>query len=236
MSKALENLSGRERRINLAKRAYDQIKEAIVYVKIRPGDALSENTLANALDMSRTPVREALKELANEGLVEISPGRGAFVKDVSIKDIEEICELRTVLECQAAITAVNNITDSEIRAEEDVWLGFREKVKKGEKIDWETISRHDNEFHFLIINKCENARLKNIMNTLSYQSLRYQVMAAQTLNNVDETIRLQLEVIDLLKERDIDKLVSNLKVHIEGTKEIIIKDIKNQMTAPSLFK
>jgi DNA-binding GntR family transcriptional regulator len=230
MSTALENLSGRERRINLAKRAYDQLKEAIVFGKIRPGDALSENILANALDMSRTPVREALKELANEGLVEISPGRGAFVKEVSIKDIEEICELRTVLECQAAKTAIHNITDSEIRGEEDVWRSFMERVKKGDIIDWETISRHDNEFHSLIIDKCENARLKSIMNTLSSQSLRYQVMAAQALNNVDETIRLQLEVIDLLKERDVDKLVANLKVHIEGTKEIIVKEISRSVS------
>ena len=227
MSKALEKL-GLEKRLNLAELAYNQIKEAIVFVKISPGYALSENTLANALEMSRTPVREALKMLAQEGLVEILPGRGAFAKEVSVQDLEEICELRTVLECQAAKTAINNFTDSEIQAEEEIWLGFLEKVKQGEKIDWETISRHDNQFHSLMINKCENTRLKNIMNVLMYQSLRYQVMAAQALNNVEKTIGLQLEVISLLKERDVDKLVANLRVHIEGTKEIIIKDISSK--------
>lgn len=233
MNKSLDNL-GLGKRSNLAQLAYDQIKEAIVFVKISPGCALSENTLANALEMSRTPVREALKMLAQEGLVEILPGIGAFAKEVSVNDLEEICELRMVLECQAAKTAINNITDSEIQAEEEIWLGFMEKVKKGEKIDWETLSRHDNQFHSLMINKCENARLKSIMSVLMSQNLRYQVMAAQALNNAEETIRLQLEVISLLKERDMDKLVTNLKSHIEGTKEIIIKDITSKSLSKQL--
>lgn len=224
MNKTLDNLD-LDKRLNLAQTAYERIKEAIVFAKISPGSALSENALANALDMSRTPVREALKMLAQDGLVDIIPGMGAFARDVSIKDLEEICELRMVLECQAAKTAIKNITDSEIKAEEDIWLGFMEKVKRGEHIDWETLSRYDNKFHFLLINKCDNSRLIAIMNTLMDQSLRYQVMAAQALNNAEETIRLQLEVISLLKERNADKLVENLKDHIEGTKDIIIRDL-----------
>lgn len=227
MSDAFNNLD-LDKRLNLARTAYERIKEAIVFAKIKPGSALSENALANALDMSRTPVREALKMLAQEGLVDIVPGLGAFAREVSVKDLEEICELRMVLECQAAKTAIKNITDSEIKAEEDTWLGFMEKVKRGEHIDWETLSRYDNKFHSFLINKCDNSRLIAIMNTLMDQSLRYQVMAAQALNNAEETIRLQLEVISLLKERDPDKLAENLKQHIEGTKEIILRDLQKK--------
>jgi DNA-binding GntR family transcriptional regulator len=208
---------------NLAKSAYRQIKEAIIYARFRPRDALSENMLAGALGMSRTPVREALKELANEGLVEILPGRGAFVRPISLKDLCEIYELRQILESEAIKTAVHNISDAEILKQEKVWLSHLNGIKRGEEISWESISLHDNQLHNLIIHNCDNNRLKAVMEVLNDHNLRYQLVAAKALGFPEETIRQHLEIINLIKNREIKKLPDVLQSHIELAKEIIMR-------------
>ena len=86
------------RKPNLSERAYEQIKDALCKGKIAAGDILSESQLAEELDMSRTPVREALRILASEGWVEIRRGIGAYVKAPSSKDMEDLYEVRCLLE------------------------------------------------------------------------------------------------------------------------------------------
>ena len=101
-------------RLTLSQRAYEAIKEALCQGKFSPGDILSESQLAAQLGMSRTPVREALRTLASEDWLEIRNGIGAYVKPLSAKDIEDLYEVRCLLEVQAARTAVSRITEEEI--------------------------------------------------------------------------------------------------------------------------
>lgn len=222
MVKRWENMQ-KDKRCNLAQSAYKQIKEAIIYTQFKPRDSLSENMLASVLEMSRTPVREALKELANEDFVEILPGKGAFVKPISLKDLREIYELRVLLEGEAARSAVANITDNEITELERVWTSFLARANNGEELSWETISRHDNQLHNLIINKCDNNRLKAFMALLKEHNLRYQFLAAKALGYPKETIRQHLEIINLIKNKENERLPEVLKKHIEFSKDIIIE-------------
>lgn len=103
-----------KRRTNLSEQAYNQIKDAICAGRIAPGDILSESRLAEDLGMSRTPVREALRSLASEGFLEIKNGVGAYVKPLSSKDMENLYEIRCLLEMQAIKTSIYRITDQEI--------------------------------------------------------------------------------------------------------------------------
>ncbi len=217
-----------KKKSNLARIAYDQIKEAIIYAKFRPGDVLSENMLAGVLNMSRTPVREALKELAGEGLVEIMPGRGGIVTHISWQDLKEIYELRYALESLAAETAIDHIQDEEIDELERKWQGLLDDLKKGKKIEWERVSLYDNELHSLIIDRCENGRLKGIMSVLNQQTLRFQLLSAQALGDPENTVRQHLEITALLRSRDREKLIPVLRRHIEMAMENI--------TTKSIFK
>jgi len=223
LSARVEAFRSKGKKSNLAQVAYDQIKEAIVTAKLKPGDSISENMLASVLEMSRTPVREALKELESENLVGIMPGRGAFVKDISLKDLREIFELRRELECFAADSAIQNITGAEIQELENVWLSFKEQVRQQKQIEWETISRSDNQLHTLIINKCNNSHLKGFMGVLSQQILRYQLLTAQALGDLEDTIRQHLEIIALIKAKNTEKLIPALREHIEAAEKIIIR-------------
>ena len=96
----------------LADRAYVQLRDLIITLRIRPGDPIDEDRLGEALQMGRTPVREAVKRLALEGLVEVRPRSGTYVTDVEATDIVHIAEVRAELEPQAARLAAARMTDA----------------------------------------------------------------------------------------------------------------------------
>ncbi|MEW5783904.1 MAG: GntR family transcriptional regulator [Bacillota bacterium] len=210
---------------NLGQEAYKEIKEAIIMGKLKPGEVLSENMLAKALGMSRTPIRDALKELLNEDLVEAIPGKGAFVKNIEVVDLLEIYEIREVLECMAAKTAVFKITAEEIQELENTWNGFLEKINNGGTVELEAVALADNKLHNLFIEKCSNKRLKDIIGILYQQVLRYQLISAQLLGSTKTTIKEHLEIIETMKEKDVEKIVSLLIKHIQWSRSIVERDL-----------
>ncbi len=223
-----KNLQGSSK-TNLTQKAYQQIKEAILFAKFKPGEFLSTNSLATILDMSRTPIREALKELAKEGLVEMQPGKEAVVKDISEKDLIEIYELRELLECKAVETAVKYITLDEINNYKKTWVHLYQKIESQEgKPNWEELAKKDNELHYFIISKSENNRLKEFMKNLSQHHLRYQLLAAKSIGNPKETVEQHVKIIEAfenvikenpgLTEKD---YYADRQARIEGLKELM---------------
>lgn len=206
---------------NLTSIAYDTIKDSIINNDIKPGDCLSENSIAQILGMSRTPIREAIKVLASEGLVEIHNGIGIFVKHVTAKEIHELFEVRAALECTALSSSLKYITDDEISNIEKEWLELMRKVDEGEKIDLDIITEYDNRMHSLIIDKCDNEYLKEIMNGIRLKITRFQRMSARALGNEKETINQHLEILNYMKKKDKEKLLKVLRVHIEKAAEYI---------------
>lgn len=228
LSSRIKLLRSKKKEPSLSELAYEQIKEAILSAKLKPGEIISENLMATALNMSRTPIREAFKELVHENLVEIIPGRGAVVKDISLKELKEIFELRLVLESYAAGVVVNRITDDEIAELKKVWQAIYEQIQKGKKIELETISEYDHKLHTLIINKCDNSHLNNFMDILSQQIRRYQLLVAIAHGDLADTVRQHLEIIALLEARDKEKLIKVLRNHIKASEEALIKKVINQ--------
>lgn len=98
---------------SLADRAYEVIRDQLVMLDIAPGDPINEDALARALEVGRTPVREALKRLGTERLVVAYPRRGTFATDVNIADLGHISEVRHNLEPMAAAAAAARATDSD---------------------------------------------------------------------------------------------------------------------------
>src|SRR3954468_1284700 len=96
----------------IAERAYVELRDSIVTLRLGPGTALREDELMRAFELGRTPLREAVKRLALEGLVEVRPRSGTYVTDVHAEDIGHIAELRAELEAQAARLAARRLGDS----------------------------------------------------------------------------------------------------------------------------
>ena len=98
-------------RPNLRDQIYDVLKELIITGQIKPGEKINEESIAATLKVSRTPIRETLIRLEQEGIVEITPRRGAHVVSISKKKIMDIMKVRGVLEGLVTRTAVENMTD-----------------------------------------------------------------------------------------------------------------------------
>jgi DNA-binding GntR family transcriptional regulator len=213
---------GRDPGRNRAEAAYTRIRLDIVSGGLRAGDYLNEASLAEQLGMSRTPVREALKQLASDQLVEMIPGRGAWVKDVSLSDLLEIYELRKVLECMAAESAIDTIPIGEIDELERDWLAVRDGYRRGEEAGYEVISRLDNRVHGLLIRHCRNSRLRDFMFLLNQEILRYQLLTARTLADPVATIDQHIELLALLRRRDAQALCEGLRKHLEAAEATLL--------------
>lgn len=94
--------------------AYDYLLDAIMSYELKPGQAIVEQDISDRLNISRTPIREAFKQLESEGLVRHLPSRGTFVTNLTVQDVEEIFQLRELFEITALKSAINCITDDEL--------------------------------------------------------------------------------------------------------------------------
>jgi DNA-binding GntR family transcriptional regulator len=100
--------------VGLTDWAYEQIKEAILKIQFAPGTQLQIETLVAELGTSRTPIREALLRLEKDGLVRVVPRVGFFVKEFTYRDLEELYEVRELLESRAVKNAVSNLLDEDL--------------------------------------------------------------------------------------------------------------------------
>ncbi|WP_326908108.1 GntR family transcriptional regulator [Sedimentibacter sp. MB31-C6] len=204
----------RSRRKNLAQYAYKEIRNRIYFNQIKPGELIKENNLAEELGISRTPVREAIKMLASEDLIEVREGVGTFVKILSFKDIRDIFEVRKALEAIAVKSAINRITESDLKGLEDDFNRISMELEKG-KLTREEFTDVDMKVHELIFNRCENSFARGIFEDIKLKIKQYQFLSYESLNNSNESILQHLEIINLLRKKDLNSLITTLNNHID---------------------
>lgn len=202
------------RRVNLSEQAYDQIKDAICKGQISPGEILSESQLASQLGMSRTPVREALRALSSEGFVDVRNGIGAYVKPLSSKDMEDLYEVRCLLELQAVRTSIYRITDEEIDALEARFQALYDACERGEHPGQGEFSGLDWALHSLLVERCTNNYIKEIIAGNNSNLRRYQALSVDALGDVHESARQHLEILRILRTRDLAALSEALHAHL----------------------
>lgn len=136
------------------------IREAIIRGDFKPGERLKQSDLAEKMGVSRMPVREAFRKLESEGLIKLEPHKGAVVKSISIKDIEEIYALRSELEKMAVYQSVDLLTDEDITQ-------LSSLVAEMERADdADTFVQYNIDFHRLLVKRCNWERLNSFIGTL----------------------------------------------------------------------
>jgi DNA-binding GntR family transcriptional regulator len=136
--------------------AYERIKDAIQHAGLEPGEPLSELQLSKLLGISRTPVREALQQLAQEGMVQVIPGRAVTVASRSVKDVLDVVHMRTLLEPELARLAAENASESQIEALQDAINRMEAALPDDDYAAW---SKADKVFHDTINQACPNPLL-----------------------------------------------------------------------------
>lgn len=207
--------------IRLADGAAENIRKMIIGNKFDPGEPLSELRLAEMLGMSRTPVREAITLLEQEGLLRVVTGKGAFVTELNRRDYQEVNDIRMVLEPLAAVSALNIIPPSELLGHKKVWMHFLSEFQDGKELSVEELADRDDELHFLYIDNCENVRLKNFLRVLRFQTNRYIYAHWSTKEYPEETIKQHLDIIRTMQKRDKKALRKAVEVHIEHNNRFV---------------
>lgn len=205
---------------SLREQAYETIRGQILSGEYAPETLLSENTLAAALGFSRTPVREAIRDLAKAGLVDILPKRGIIVRNVSATDILEVFQIREALEALAVKIAVGRFADADIRAMEDDHRQSLASAKKGksrEAFDY-AVKMHDH-----IRRACNNRRLDAIMQTLDDQVHQLGLLTLGIPGRLTKALAEHGGIIDAIKARDTDRAASLMIEHLRLDRDAAIR-------------
>lgn len=142
---------------------FDAFKKAIILGTVPAGTNINEKQLADALHISRTPIRAALNQLADEQLVDRKPGVGVIVRGISIRDANELFEIRSVLEALATTKAAHNMSESDF---DELRALLEEGQRANAADDTEAVIRNANAFNDYVYSHAHSPRLRDIINTL----------------------------------------------------------------------
>lgn len=201
---------------------FNSLREAILQGKLEPGQRLMELQLAEQLGVSRTPVREAIRKLELEGLVIMVPRKGAYVADVSLKDIIEVLEIRTVLEGLAASLAADRITDEELEELEMISYQFKQCY---EKDDTNGMIEKDVEFHDRIFNSARNEKLNQIIQGLREQIYRFRVRYISEYNKSKDLVIEHQAILAAIADRNSEKAHECAVRHIENAESHLMEAV-----------
>jgi DNA-binding GntR family transcriptional regulator len=202
--------------------AYDLIKKMILKGHFKPGERLTENQLSKQLGVSRTPIRESIRKLAAEGLVDVFPKGGARVSELMKDDINEIYEIREVLETFATQKATSMITGKEIEALEKL---LRESKKAFSDKDILKMAQINTKFHTLIYRASKNRRLIKLIDILCTNITRHRELILES--GAKESIKGHEEILNALIKRDEKAAQKAIFNHIILGREILLRKFKN---------
>ena len=199
---------------SLSARVFHSIREDILSGKYKIDEELKEKTIGDELGVSRTPVREALRQLELEGLVTIIPNKGAYVVGISQKDIKDIYEIRSRLEGLCAKWAAQNIKKEQLEELEEIILLSDFHAQKNHS---EQILELDNKFHEALYRASASKELYHVLSDFHHYAQRVRKV---TLSNSERACESNLEhcrIVEALKQHDEQKAEKLANEHIMNT-------------------
>jgi DNA-binding GntR family transcriptional regulator len=206
----------------------DRIRELILDGELAPKARVNELELSHRFGISRTPLREAIKILATEGLLELLPNRGARVASLSEQEIDEVIEVVAGLEATAADLACRRITDKEVAMIADLTDVM---LRAWEREDEEVYFRLNREIHEAIMRASRNAILGGIYANLAGRIQKARYTAHKTAEQWRRAAEEHKEMLVLLKARDGEALAVLMREHIRGKKPVIAAAFGEQSDA-----
>lgn len=199
---------------------FEYLRNAILNGTLKPGERLMEISLAEQLGVSRTPVREAIRKLEKEKFVEMIPRKGAYVANLTARDILEVLEIRIVLEGFASKLAAERMDEADIAELEDNLKGFNEAL---EVLDRPEMIRKDNEFHNKIYSAAKNNKLIEIVQELHDQFQRFRLIFFNEYDDYNDLQVWHTKILEAIKSRDGQKAKECAEYHVRSIRESVIK-------------
>lgn len=210
---------------SLEEKVYLMLEEAILSGEYARGDSMTEMSLCKKLGVSRTPVRSALHRLAEEGLIEVAPNRGAVVIGVTDDDLIDTYRIRMRLEGLASAMAANRMTDEEKQALRETVELSEFYLKKG---DTEKLKELDTAFHIVIYKASGNRMMCKVLSELHRNIRSYRKLSLSVPGRLERSIKEHREILNAIENEDPDKADSLTSLHIERAMQNMIIAIKRQ--------
>lgn len=198
----------------------ETLRNAIVAGTLKPGERLMEIQVAEELGVSRTPVREAIRKLELEGFVVMIPRRGTYVSDLSIKDVNEVYEVRTALDVLAAGLAVERITEEELEEMERLLVVFGECIEAN---DLDKIVEADSKFHDILYKATRNERLIGIVNNLREQLTRFRSLSMSYPGRLKDMLEEHTRLVEALGQRNASAARKLANDHMANAEQTLLK-------------
>jgi len=195
----------------------EAIREAILSGEYRPGEKILQEKLAEEMNISQTPIREALRILEVEGLIEYYPHKGVRVSEVSVDEIKEIYTIRIELELLATRESIKNISDKKLKY---LWKLQNEIEKISQSNGLKNIYKPDYKLHMLIYESCEMPLLLRIIKQL------WGRLPRDILQNIPgraaESAKDYKLILEAIEAKDVDETEKRMKYHIESGLDAIL--------------
>ena len=202
-----------------------KLQKDILTGKLKAGQKLTEQELCREYEVSRTPVREAMRKLELEGLVVMIPRRGAQVANITEKDLNDVLEVRIALENLSIENACTRMTEEQL---EELWnaaKNFEATMAEGNLVK---LAEADVAFHEVIYKSSDNRRLNQVLNNLREQIYRYRVEYLKDEETRNLLVKEHKEIYEAIKNRDVKSAKEISYQHIENQREAIIRSIREE--------
>ncbi len=210
----------------LREQVYSVIRSAVLSGKLQPGDQLTEVGIAEQLNVSRTPAREAIHMLEQEGLIVLVPRKGAFVTGIkSKKEISDIFQVRVVLEGLAAELAAERITPRQI-ADLNYYIEQVNSCIKNEDVN--SCIRIDTAFHKIICQAADNEVLERILDNLFEQITRFRAASLTGRDRMEAALQEHTELAQALAAKDAQRARKVAVRHLNGAEERVLSVFRHQ--------
>ena len=204
---------------------FNTLREAILRGDLVPGERLMELQLASKLGVSRTPIREAIRMLEQEGLAITIPRKGAIVAGMTEKDMQDVLEIREALEELSVQVACDKITEEEIAELQKNMKNFEHSLKSG---DLKKMAQADVEFHDVIYRATDNPKLISMLNNLREQMYRYRVEYLKNPQNHEQLLKEHEAIYKGIVEKDKDAVTEMIRKHIANQVAVVKHMIREQ--------
>lgn len=197
----------------------ETLRDAIRTGVLKPGERLMEIQLAEELGVSRTPVREAIRKLELEGYVIMMPRRGTYVANLSIRDVNEVFEIRTSLDSLASGLAAERITSEELERLERMLVLIGEYIEEN---DMDKIVETDTEFHDLLYQASRNTRLVGIIYNLREQLTRFRTTSMAYPGRLKETLEEHTRIVEAIAQGNVKLAQKAAEAHMEKSEHTLL--------------
>ena len=215
-------------RVNRSEEAHAILREAMSSGRMSPGQIHSVQALAKQLGVSRTPVREALLQLARQGLVEPVRNRGFLVVERSLQDVRDIFEIRLLLEPAAARAAARRASAGAV---DEVQAHYHEMTAAARAGDTDTMWKHDRAFHLAILEASGNSRLAQYIDALRDLVQRRGQLTTRS-RQLEAIAREHAPILAAMEKRDGQGAEQAMRHHIRQTRDALLAQETGTARAP----